>query len=189
MLSRQEEEADRIRTLRNDLKVQEERRRVFAEDQSLPNRATTFHQFAQADAQTPRGRFSAVEAQVVVGANPVIDYPAGPAWCADPGAQLLEPPLGLDNPALDPQSMTTEGSGSGADAPLALSPCVEPAPPLSYSSDPARAPLPPGTFIPNVKAGSPPAQGNSVSGRILRPSNPAGLDGRTELPPTFRRRV
>src|SRR6516225_5582907 len=70
---------------------QEERRRVFAPDQSLPNQASTFHQRAVADAAMPRGRFSAVEAATVVGANPTIDYPAGPAWSADPGAQCVEP--------------------------------------------------------------------------------------------------
>ena len=102
---------------------QEERRRVFAQDQSLPNRASTYHQHAQSDAATPRGRFSAVEAATVVGANPTIDYPAGPAWCADPGSQLLEPPLGLDNPALEPStgflSSPVEAPGpASAEAPL-----------------------------------------------------------------------
>jgi hypothetical protein len=86
MLSSQEEQA--------------ERRRVFAQDQSVQRQATTMLAHAIADAAIPRGRFSAVEAATVVGANPVIDYPAGPAWSADPGAQCVEPPLGLDNPAL-----------------------------------------------------------------------------------------
>jgi len=121
MLERQIDQHERRATLENDLKVREQQRRVFAEDQSLPNRATTFHQFAQADAQPPRGRFSAVEAQVVVGANPVIDYPAGPAWCADPGSQLLEPPLDLDNPALEPLGLATEAQGNSGDAVVAPS--------------------------------------------------------------------
>jgi len=105
MLSRQEEQA--------------ERRRVFA-DQSLPNQATTMHQFAQADAQTPRGRFTQVDAATVVGANPTIDYPAGPAWSADPGAQCVEPPLGFDNPALEPSSCEAQAPDGPADpsAPL-----------------------------------------------------------------------
>jgi hypothetical protein len=103
-----------------------ERRRVFAQDQSLPKQATTFHQHALADAQTPRGRFSAVEASYVVGTNPTIDYPAGPAWCADPGSQCVEPPLGLDNPALDyPSSAVLHPSpaeqlGPTSDAPSPL---------------------------------------------------------------------
>src|SRR6516165_7642874 len=88
------------------MEEQIERRRVFAQDQSLPKQATTFHQFAQADANTPRGRFSAVDAAYVIGSKPDVAsaYPAGPAWCADPGSQLLEPPLGLDNPALEPSA-------------------------------------------------------------------------------------
>ena len=110
MLSSQEDQAERRRVLENDRKVREQRReqaesrRVFAADQSLPNQATTMHAFAQADAQTPRGRFSAVEAATVVGASPTIEYPAGPAWSADPGAQCVEPPLGEDNPALEEPS-------------------------------------------------------------------------------------
>jgi hypothetical protein len=106
MLSRQEEERERRETLLNDLKVreQEESRRVFA-DQSLPSRASTFHQHAQADADTPRGRFTAHERSTVIGSTALPVYPAGPAWCADPGAQCLEPPLGLDNPALEPSAV------------------------------------------------------------------------------------
>jgi len=96
---------------------QEERRRVFAPDQSLPNQASTFHQRAVADAAMPRGRFSAVEAATVVGANPTIDYPAGSAWSADPGAQCVEPPLGFDNPALEPSSCEAQAPGPTSDAP------------------------------------------------------------------------
>jgi hypothetical protein len=98
---------------------QAERRRVFAQDQSLPKRATTFHQFAQSDAQTPRGRFTQVDAATVVGANPTIDYPAGPAWCADPGSQCVEPPLGFDNPALEPAFLASPAQATGptSDAP------------------------------------------------------------------------
>ena len=99
---------------------QEERRRVFAPDQSLPNQASTFHQRAVADAAMPRGRFSAVEAATVVGANPTIDYPAGSAWSADPGAQCVEPPLGFDNPALEPSSCEAQAPGPTSDAPSTL---------------------------------------------------------------------
>jgi hypothetical protein len=97
-----------------------ERRRVFAEDQSLPRQATTMHAFAQADAAMPRGRFSAVEAATVVGSNPTIDYPAGPAWSADPGSQCVEPPLGEDNPALEPSSCEAQATGPTSDAPTPL---------------------------------------------------------------------
>ena len=106
MLSRQEDQRERERVLRNDQRVrqqQEQGSRVFAQDQSL-RRTSTFHQHALADADTPRGRFSAVENATVIGSKSGVAsaYPAGPAWCADPGAQCVEPPLGLDNPALEP---------------------------------------------------------------------------------------
>jgi hypothetical protein len=121
MLESQIDQQERRETLRNDLKVrqqQEERRRVFA-DQSLPNQATTFYQHALADANIPRGRFTQVEAATVVGSNPTIDYPAGPAWSADPGSQCVEPPLGLDNPALEVASIvsTPQAPGPTSDAP------------------------------------------------------------------------
>jgi hypothetical protein len=116
--------------LRNDAKVREqqrqqaERRGTFAPDQSLPNPGTTFYQHALTDAATPRGRYSAIEATTVVGANPTIDYPAGPAWSADPGSQLLEPSLGWDNPALEEpsaaHSASVEQTGPTSDAPTPL---------------------------------------------------------------------
>jgi hypothetical protein len=92
MLSSQEEQA--------------ERRRVFAQDQSLPKQATTFHQFAQADADTPRGRFAAVSAAYVVGSTAVPQYPAASTpFQHDPVGD--EPPLGLDNPALEPSFLAS----------------------------------------------------------------------------------
>lgn len=103
MLSRQEEDRERRETLRNDLSVrqqQEESRRVFAQDQSLPNQATTFHQFAQADAETPRGRFTQVDAATVVGANPFPNYPAAAAHQRDPVPK--EEPLGYRIDELEP---------------------------------------------------------------------------------------
>jgi len=55
-----------------------ERRRVFAQDQSLPNPGSTFHAHAQAEAQTPRGRFSAISNAYVVGSKSDVAsaYPA-----------------------------------------------------------------------------------------------------------------
>ena len=69
MLSRQEEQA--------------ETRRVFAQDQSL--RASTLHQHALADANTPRGRFNATpldeEAwQAQLAAYPDHRYLLGGGW-------------------------------------------------------------------------------------------------------------
>ena len=143
--------------MRNDLKMrqeQEERPRIFAPDQSVPRQATTMHAFALADALTPRGRFSAVEAQVVVGANPTIDYPAGPAWCADPGSQLLEPPLGFDNPALEPSADdVAQATGPTlADAPS--TPLGQRAHVGSFSSDdPATEGLAPPSVTPRAHRG------------------------------------
>jgi hypothetical protein len=77
MLSSQEEMAERRATLRNDLKVQqEERQRMFAPNE--PNKTSTYFRHAIADADTPRGRFSAVDASYVVGSKPDASaaYPA-----------------------------------------------------------------------------------------------------------------
>jgi hypothetical protein len=99
MLENQIDQAERRAVMRNEQRVREEQRRVFAPDQSEPKQATTMHQFAQADAETPRGRFSAVGAAYVVGSTAIPQYPAasGP-FQRDPVPD--EPPLG-DNPALE----------------------------------------------------------------------------------------
>jgi len=140
---------------------QEERRRVLDNDRRVRDQSSTFHAHAIADAEIPRGRFATHERSTVIGSSPTSDYPAGPAWCADPGSQLLEPPLGFDNPALEPSMAASPTEGQG-DAVVAPSTNVSPglmseraAPPLSYG-DPARAhfPSPPGTS--RDVAGSPP---------------------------------
>jgi len=137
MLSSQIDQLDRKEVLENDKRVreQQESRRVFAQDQSLPKQATTMHQFAQADALTPRGRFSAVDAATVVGAQPTIDYPAGPAWSADPGAQCVEPPLGFENPALEPSSTAPDAQATGPTSADAHSGDVQRTDVGSFSSD------------------------------------------------------
>jgi hypothetical protein len=117
MLSSQEEQEDRRRTMQNDVRVREERRRMFA-DQSVPNLGTTFQQFAQSDADIDRGRFTTHERSTVIGSSPTSVYPPGPAWCADPGAQCVEPPLGLDNPALESSTLSpVEESAPALEAP------------------------------------------------------------------------
>ena len=98
---------------------QEERRRVFAQDQSLRNQGSTLHAHAVADAETPRGRYTAHERSTVIGSTGLPNYPAGPAWSADPGSQYVEPPLSFDNPALE-LGLATEAQATGptsADAP------------------------------------------------------------------------
>ena len=102
MLSSQEEQA--------------ERRRVFAQDQSVQRQATTMHAFAQADAATTRGRFSAHEAATVVGAEPTINYPAASPHQHDPCGQ--EPPLGFEIDQLEPSFPSVQAPGEPADAPL-----------------------------------------------------------------------
>ena len=122
MLTSQEEQEDRRRTMQNDQRVREQTQRVFAQDQTLPRQATTMHQFAQADAQTPRGRFSAVETASVVGADPIPNYPAAAAHQRDPVP--IEPSLGYRIDALEPSdpveisSFTQQEPGpTPADAP------------------------------------------------------------------------
>jgi hypothetical protein len=161
MLERQIDQAERRETLRNDLKVQEESRRVFAPDQSLPRGATTFHQFAVADADIPRGRFTAHERSTVVGSTPATDYPAGPAWSADPGAQCVEPPLGLDNPALELGPLATDEARATGPTSDALSTPLRQRDVGSLSSDdPATEGLAPPSASPRAQrggAGSSPA--------------------------------
>ena len=103
----------------------------------------------------PRGRFTAVEAATVVGANPTIEYPAGPAWCADPGAQCVEPPLGLDNPALEPSmgllSSPSEVTGEPTDAPSSTIPLIDDVEPVG--SPLSSQPNPASTVAPLISEG------------------------------------
>jgi hypothetical protein len=84
---------------------QQERRRVFAQDQSVPRQGSTFHQHATADANIPRGRFSAVEAAYAVGSTATPQYPqASTPFQRDPVPD--ESPLD-DNPALEVASIVS----------------------------------------------------------------------------------
>jgi len=100
MLSKQEEQAERRATLDNDRRVREQTGTY------LSHTHDDIHQ----------GRFAAIGTATVVGSTLTPSYPAGPAWCADPGSQCLEPPLSFDNPALEP-SMPLEAQAGGAEAP------------------------------------------------------------------------
>jgi len=139
MLSSQEEQA--------------ERRRVFAQDQSLRNQGSTFHQHALADAETPRGRFSAVSAAHVVGSKAGIasSYPA--ASSAHQTELPPEPALGYRVDELEPLAPPVEAQAPGptSDDPSPLGRGVGL---LSRIGDPAREfPSPPGTSS-DVNAGS-----------------------------------
>jgi hypothetical protein len=113
MLENQIDQIERRAVMRNEQLVREGR--VFAPNE--PKEATTMHQFAQSDADTPRGRFSTVEAQVVVGATAVPNYPAASsAW----QIQLPdEPPLSYAIDAMEP-SLSSSGEVTGE--PLSASP-------------------------------------------------------------------
>jgi hypothetical protein len=106
MLSSQEEQA--------------ERRRVMAQDASLREQGGTFHQHAQADADTPRGRFSAVSNAYVVGSTAVPQYPAasGP-FQRDPVPN--EEPLGYAIDAVEPSTVVTDVEAHGDLSPAAPS--------------------------------------------------------------------
>jgi hypothetical protein len=111
-LSRQEEQNDRLEVLENEKRL----------------KGATLSQFAQADAAEARGRFTAHEQSKVIGSTLVPQYPAGPAWCADPGSQCIEPPLSpYDNPALEPSDLEPSSLPSPAQAP----PSRSQAPPLA----------------------------------------------------------
>ena len=117
---------------------------------------TNVHQFAQADAETPRGRFTQVDAATGVGANPVTNYPAAAAHQRDPVPP--ENPLGYAIDALEPagpdEAQATDGPVDPS-APLD----VERAGPSLSSDDPAgvHVPSPPGTSR-DVNAGSSPSR-------------------------------
>jgi hypothetical protein len=96
MLSSQEEQA--------------ERRRVLANDQRVREQSGTFLSHTHMD---EGGRFAQVSNAQIVGADPIPNYPAASA--AHQIQLPDEPPLGLDNPALEP-SMWVEARGP-ADAP------------------------------------------------------------------------
>jgi len=120
MLEKQIEQWERKATLRNDLKVrQQEQER---------EQATTFHQHAVADAETPRGRFTAVAQASVIGSKPDVAS-AYPAAAAAHQIQLPdEPPLSAyENPGFEPSTVNPSApveATSPADAPTAL-PSVE----------------------------------------------------------------
>src|SRR6516164_11656791 len=95
MLIRQEEEQERRETLENDRLVRE------AEHQRLLREGTTFHQHAQSHANDEAGgRFAAVNAATVVGAQPLPVYPA--ASSAHQTELPPEPSLGYSVGQLDP---------------------------------------------------------------------------------------
>jgi hypothetical protein len=88
MLSRQEEDRERRETLLNDQRVREQ--------------GGTMHAFAEAEAGTPRGRFSAVETTYVVGSKADVASAYSAASSAHQTELPPEPPTGYRIDELDP---------------------------------------------------------------------------------------
>ena len=131
MLSNQIDQAERRAVLENDRRVrereraQEERRGTFAQDQSLPRQASTYNQFALADAQTPLGRFSAISNAQVVGQG--ASYPPAGAHQHDPCGP--EPALGFAIEQMfpdDPALVASADEPQAPDGPLAPSIATSP---------------------------------------------------------------
>jgi hypothetical protein len=139
MLSDQIDQAERRRVLLNDAKVREQQQ------------TGTYLSHTHSDLG---GRYAIVSPQIVVGAEPHINYPA----CSPALAVQLppEPPLGFDNPALEPASLASPAQAPGptSDDPSPLGRGVGPSF-FSQTSDPAGSSIanPPGRSFPNV-AGS-----------------------------------
>jgi hypothetical protein len=148
MLSSQEEQQDRQRVLENDKRLREQ--------------GGTFHAFADAEARTPLGRFSAVSASYVVGSTAIPQYPAAAAHQRDPVPPENALGYRIDEMPVDPSmvSVTSVEDQGGAEAPLAASPNVEPAPSLS-SDDPT-------TGGPALPSASPHAQRGGVGSSPFR---------------------
>ena len=99
---------------------QRERERVLHNDELVREQAGTFMSHTHSDVG---GRFSAVGAQTVVGAEPITNYPAAAAHQRDPVPD--EPPLGYRIDAMPEQEPST----------VLSSPC-----PVEVTDDPADAP-------------------------------------------------
>jgi hypothetical protein len=82
MLSSQEEQAERRRVLAQDASVRQQQREQGA----------SFHQFAEADAAIPLGRFTQDNAATVIGSTALPQYPAAAAHQHDPVP--IKPPTG-----------------------------------------------------------------------------------------------
>ena len=141
MLSSQEEQILRKRTLENDRRVREQQ-------------GTTMHAFAQADVDIG-GRYpGALGTPHIVGSTAVPIYPAAPAHQSDP--------VGLEPPNPEPLELRPEAQGNSGDAVDAsssgtpLADDVERTASPSSSGDPAvvHFPSPPGTSSSDVNAGS-----------------------------------
>ena len=165
MLESQIDQAERRRVLDNDRKVRE---------------SGTMHAHALADAQIPRGRFSAIDNAEVVGAKPFTNYPAAAAHQADPVPD--EPPLGFAIDELEPTVSPPPVEAQAPD-PTSLPPLGDVGS-LSQSGDPADVPAST-AFVDDVeRCGSPPSSGDLTTEVI--PHFPASRPVGSPVP--YRRR-
>ena len=120
MLSSQEEQAEREATMRNDASVREQQMQRDAEQRRILREGTTFYQHAQSAANDEAGgRFAGVNPATVVGSEPAVKYPQLPASSPWSGAQPepgIEPPLGFENPAIEPSAVTLGAEQTDAPA-------------------------------------------------------------------------
>jgi hypothetical protein len=132
----QREQAQRRATLDNDRKVREQ--------------GGTFLSHTHSDLG---GRYSAVGAQTIVGQTPNPYPAASSSW----QIQLPdEPPLGLDNPELEPSFLATspaQATGEPSDAPSDPLVSERVGSPLSLSDDPTTEGLAPPSASPRAQPG------------------------------------
>jgi hypothetical protein len=149
MLSRQEDQAERRRVLQNHQRVREQ------------EQTGTFLSHTHDDIH--QGRFAAIGPAVVVGADPIPNYPAAAAHQSDPCGQ--EPSLGYRIDELGPLEPASSFEAQ------ATGPTLDDAPSHTPLGDGQRADV--GSFSPEPMAAQ--SQMSSPSAR--------GDDVRTERPP------
>jgi hypothetical protein len=157
-------------------------RREILRNDLLLRQASTFHAFAQADAEVPQGRFAATNKTQVVGANALPIYPAAAPHQHDPCGP--EPELGYridDMPELEP---TREPAAQEAGEPTDMdavgsprnSPLGPPALPAQAPDAPAVAPPTPlgtgASFSSGDAAAAPSSHPPSVENVVERPALP-----------------
>jgi hypothetical protein len=109
---------------------QAERRRVLQNDARVREQGATFMSHTHSDAG---GRFAKIGAASVIGSTAVPQYPAASA--AHQIQLPDEPPLGFDNPELEPPTMPSPveaQAGGPADAPATPLPVEHAGPSSSY---------------------------------------------------------
>jgi hypothetical protein len=160
----------------SDQEEQAERRRVLLQDADLRRRQQEQAQREQSGTYLSHthddlsgGRFAALGNPTIVGSTEATRYPAASA--AHQIQLPDEPPLGFDNPELEPSFASLASVQDPGGAAARSSPAdVEPAPPSSPVDDPASAPSggssvqqPSGGLV-SERAGSSPSQKDQDNG-------------------------